>query len=482
MKATPLFFATLATALSVSACEHHVVNLGGSFHEVCDVPPEETGALDILFVVDDSGSMQPHQQALIQSAASSLFAELEDDDGNLPDLHVGVASTDVTIPGYTIPTCGAPDDGYLRGPQSTPACQAAGITGSFLVDEEGGAGGRNRNYSGAIGDAFACLADLGTQGCGFEAPLQSMRMALDGRNSGFLRDDAMLLVVLLTDEDDCSVSNPAFYDPSQNSLTDPLGPLASFRCFDFGVECDPDEPRIVGSKSGCTSREDSDYLTPVGDFTNFLTGLKSDPTKVMVGGIFGDSDPVTVVLSADGRLELGDVCGGRPPPCTASSDAGVADAGMPVDAGPPADAAPPACPVWGPVSPGVRLHAVAAAFPARYDFESICQVDFSAMLRRIARATAGVMRARPCLLGQVADVDPTTAGIQAACRAYDVVSPRTAGEQRTELRACDGSSALPCFRVVADAATCGDTDTGLAVQVDRAGPAPAGAHVVLDCQ
>ncbi len=481
MKPTPLFFAALATALAASACEHHDVNLGGSFHEVCDVPPEETGALDILFVVDDSGSMQPHQQALIQSAASSLFAELEDDDGNLPDLHVGVASTDVTVPGYSIPTCDNPDDGYLRGPQASPACQAAGITGSFLVDTDDGAGGRNRNYSGAIGDAFACLADLGTSGCGFESPLQSMRLALDGRNPGFLRDDAMLLVVLLTDEDDCSVSDPSFYDPTQFSLTDPLGPLASFRCFDFGVRCDPDDPRTPGSKSGCESREDSDYLTPVADFTSFLGGLKADPTKVMVGGIFGDAEPVTVLLSADGqKLELGDVCGSAPPACS-NPDAGAADASVPVDAGPPADAGP-ACPAWGPVSPGVRLHTLAEAFPARYDFESICQVNFSAMLRRIARATAGVMRARPCLLGQVADLDPATAGVQASCRAYDVTAPRTAGEQRTELRACDGSGALPCFRVVADAATCGDTDTNLAVQVDRDGAAPAGAHVVLECQ
>ncbi len=86
------------------------------------------------------------------------------------------------------------------------------------------------------------------------------------------------------------------------------------------------------------------------------------------------------------------------------------------------------------------------------------------------------------LLGQVADADPSADGIEPACRAYDVVRPRTVEERRTELRACDGNGALPCFRVVADPATCGDTDTGLAVQVDRDGPAPAGAHVVLECQ
>jgi len=36
-----------------------------------------------------------------------------------------------------------------------------------------------------------------------------------------------LAVVILADEDDCSVSDPTFFDPSSATL----GPLQSFRCF-----------------------------------------------------------------------------------------------------------------------------------------------------------------------------------------------------------------------------------------------------------
>ena len=43
---------------------------------------------------------------------------------------------------------------------------------------------------------FACLATLGTGGCGFEQQLKAVRKALtihaDGANAGFVRDDSLL--------------------------------------------------------------------------------------------------------------------------------------------------------------------------------------------------------------------------------------------------------------------------------------------------
>ena len=50
--------------------------------------------------------------------------------------------------------------------------------------------------------------------------------------------------MILADEDDCSVGDSAFFggDTSQ------LGALQSFRCFRFGVQCDPDDPNTPGDK------------------------------------------------------------------------------------------------------------------------------------------------------------------------------------------------------------------------------------------
>jgi hypothetical protein len=43
--------------------------------------------------------------------------------------------------------------------------------------------------------------------------------------------------VIIADEDDCSVRDPALLGPDSQQL----GPLQSFRCTQFGVVCDPDD-------------------------------------------------------------------------------------------------------------------------------------------------------------------------------------------------------------------------------------------------
>ncbi|MCA9583107.1 MAG: hypothetical protein KC416_15015, partial [Myxococcales bacterium] len=64
---------------------------------------------------------------------------------------------------------------------------------------------------GDVAGKFSCLANVGVDGSGIEMPLRAVELAVsdrvaDGTNAGFLRDDALLAVVILTDEDDCSHS------------------------------------------------------------------------------------------------------------------------------------------------------------------------------------------------------------------------------------------------------------------------------------
>jgi len=60
---------------------------------------------------------------------------------------------------------------------------------------------------------FSCVVNVGTTGNSDEMPLGAMRDAFedriaDGTNAGFRRSDALLAVVFLTDEEDCSCEQP----------------------------------------------------------------------------------------------------------------------------------------------------------------------------------------------------------------------------------------------------------------------------------
>jgi hypothetical protein len=63
--------------------------------------------------------------------------------------------------------------------------------------------------------ALACRANVGTGGPSYEMPLLMAKWALDkrmtdGTNAGFLRPDALLAIVMLTDEDDASTEQNNF--------------------------------------------------------------------------------------------------------------------------------------------------------------------------------------------------------------------------------------------------------------------------------
>ena len=62
---------------------------------------------------------------------------------------------------------------------------------------------------------FACAANVGLDGPPLEMPLWATQLALgervdDGTNEGFLRDDALLGIIVISDEDDCSRTDRNF--------------------------------------------------------------------------------------------------------------------------------------------------------------------------------------------------------------------------------------------------------------------------------
>ena len=425
--------------------------------ELIDVGVTTLRALDVLFVVDDSATMVQEQEAL--AAAFPSFVDALVDTGELVDLHVGFVSSNLgTAPAGTGgPGCaGQGDDGHLLAPADCPAL----TDGAPYVTHRVAPGGEvESNVTGALAEQLECMARLGTDGCGFEQHLESMKRALENQaeNDGFLREEANLAVIVLADEDDCSASDRALFitqtgGDTRDSL---LGELTSYRCFEFGVACaeDAEGERALGARTGCAPDDESEYIEPVGTYARFLTELKGGRHRVAVATIAGDVEPVAVGLEEGlDRLWVEPeckVCPGGGADCTTAESLVSA-------------------------APAIRLHALADRFAGRSQVEDICAydgeadaLDYAAALGRIGerlRIDGGTR----CLDSAPADRDPDTAGLQPLC---EVV------EGEAAIASC-GELSAPCW-YLASAPEC--EGSGTALVIDRGDSPPGPGPLTVRC-
>ena len=397
---------------------------------VAEVPVTPNRDLDLLFVVDDSPSMADKQTNLVNNFPN-LINTLNALPGGLPNLHLGVVTTDMGTKGTDSAAPGAQigqlGQGGCAGTGKAGNLQTNGapITGSYLSDIELVDHSRVKNYTGSLASAFSTMARAGDGGCGFEQPLAAMRAALEGNaaNAGFLRPSALLAVVFLTDEDDCSFRTPSMLGTD----TATFGPLMSFRCTHFGVTCatggaTPDAMNAVGAKASCAGSVGSVYMTDVAPYRSFLVGLKGDARLVTVAGIMAPATPFAV--------EPRTVPGSTTPvsalahSCTYTGAVGVEVA-----------------------DPPARLQAFLDLFPEASATTNVCQQDLSGGLDRIGQLVSRAIGS-PCLTTPLADVDPATPGAQYDCIVEDVV-----GATVTPIAACS-TGAQTCWRLTSDPATC----------------------------
>jgi hypothetical protein len=283
-----------------------------------EMPKDEGQAvlLDVLFVIDDGPGMAAAQEALI-AAFPAFAATLEQGSINL---HLGIATADVGAGDAVIPTCTpGGDDGRLQIRENGATCARAGLesyTDPFLsLIRDAGGVAQSANFAGTLSDAFACYAPVGTSGCRFAKPLASMRRVLDptrSDNGAFLREDAALLVILLTKADDCSTpAGTDLFDPFQTTVDSPLGPLTRYRCFEFGTLCDGKPPgRTAGARTGCAPGV-PDPAYPLASLQTFLDLLAATHGgRAVLGVIAGDPARVEVALDGNGYPYLLSSCGG----------------------------------------------------------------------------------------------------------------------------------------------------------------------------
>ena len=156
--------------------------------------------LDMLFVIDNSGSMSDEQSQLL--AAVPGFIDRLRELGLGVDMHVGVVTTDE----YTANVTGCRNLGALVRTTRSDVCIPYTENGGYMTEED-------------VEEKFGCAFVVGTFGSGYERPASAMVDALkppasentegepwgyrfDECNTGFHRPDSALVVVILTDEAD----------------------------------------------------------------------------------------------------------------------------------------------------------------------------------------------------------------------------------------------------------------------------------------
>lgn len=311
--------------------------------------------VDIVVLVDNSGSMSAEQAALglrfTEFLADLVEPALDPGTGRpshppVEDLNVAVISPDMGTAGHLVSTCANPDGGDRGCFRSAPSAVVPGCEAtypSFLS--------RNRDNAASypaarLAQDFVCIGTLGTDGCGFEQPLAAMLAAVTapnagpgGCNAGFLRTDSLLALLFLTDEEDCSVrpDHPEMFDLDRTDL----GHL-NIRCFLH-----------------------PDFVVPVEEYVAAFRALRAAPERLVLGFIVGVPPDAPQCVGPgdelDGCLELPQMMEA-------------------VDPTAPTQLIPSCNTSMGQAFPPRRFVELARAFGSQARVDSICKSDWTGSL------------------------------------------------------------------------------------------------------
>jgi hypothetical protein len=165
--------------------------------------------VDVLYVIDNSPSMYEEQQTLIANFGN-FVADMQSALVDVDSYHIGVITTDDYQNGGWL------DDGDDSVNAQVPTCQHLG---GLVVQAQAGLctpfvdGFNFITEHDDLGSKFQCIANVGENGDSDEYVGDALIAAITegqgqtGCNANFIRDDAMLIIVILTDENDSSNTN-----------------------------------------------------------------------------------------------------------------------------------------------------------------------------------------------------------------------------------------------------------------------------------
>ena len=479
-------------------------------------------AADILFVIDNSGSMGQEQGTLAANFAS--FIEVLEDEDVGASYRIGVTTTDTTVaPRLYATSCRSRTTAFIwqgdllgTGDIYTEDQRQAGcfdncpydfidiqptstdddpnlIPRPWLQKSEG----RTNLPEGiSMTQAFQCIGPQGINGDGFESPLEAMHQILQGADEGFLRDDALLAIIFVTDEADCSMpfENRAAViqraDYTRPLWSQPDRP-SSGMCWLAGVTCDGGP----GVYDTCYA-QDKDWngqptdiapvLYPVDEYIDTLRTIANDKEArtgsgtvlvAVINGVPEGYEQGVPLVYQDSDVEQFNLEYGIGPGCGRGEE-GIYN--------------PPGI-------PPVRLREFAEAFETDgRNMFSICSDDYAIALESIA-AAIGELGSRACVPGCVEDQNPNVRGLQPQCEVTEQrpdTGDRPVQQCTITNEGWDYPSGLDvCYRPLSDfdnrtltpaddmSPQCLTRGANLEFVIERREgvPVPAGTSVQVDC-
>lgn len=412
----------------------------GPFAWSCDQLSEPIERkVDVLLVIDNGDSKLLADQARIARLGEQLHHALNE---SLVDYRIGITTTDA---GNMQCSGSTPELGRLvfancrqrlgdfttaENDASKDCIDACGLdpfdANPTLLEPDGEAAERPWLQGDAVlanvgseeepilpEEALACLVPQGITGCEYGQPMEAMHWALERTEDvedpafGFLRDDAHLAVIFVTDGVDCSHADESIFDPNgaKSFWADPgaASPTPAI-CWNAGVACsggpgvyDGCEVQDFAVDGSTTDDEDDAVLQPVDRYIGRLQSI-ADAKKA----IGADLRVVVSVLTGvpedfpDDEIVFQDATGafadehGIAPGCGDASGA---------------FALPP-----------VRLRALAEAFPgaAGDNLSSACGSDDTGLFAPL-QATVGFAVPNVCVEVCARDYSESQPGVQPEC-------------------------------------------------------------------
>jgi hypothetical protein len=374
---------------------------------VQNVPVNPQRALDLLIIIDDSPSMRDEQAKLAEQVprlVNLLLTGGEADPdavGTFPaieSLHVGIITPDLghsTEPPHNFTAGSGPDVDFNptalcmtnNGNGKAGFMQVEGLTGSGVdrvpcMAQTPAEGTLYLNYPEPGFTAADLISDVTCvtgqdDGCGFEQQLESI-LASDRNtaNGGFNRDGALLAVILITDEDDCSTTDPRVFDVEPRTSNPFQGPFTTAGELQFNLRCS----------------EHKDALQQIGRYVDGIASLKDDPSQVVFAAITG--------IPEDGDLDRENFNSDEERYAAILGDSAMQEIPNPADADTQGQQLTPACTATdgsGDAFPGRRIVETMEGLAGGNTgvgtvVESICAADYAPALNAIVDRIAAALR------------------------------------------------------------------------------------------